>query len=90
MVKLLAPYFLNSATHKVLEFLIRIYEINAFAKHSLVLAFLPYYETSFFLKMLQIVNIEKDEYFYFMHEYAFKGQALDKATLIKGLGRNDG
>lgn len=33
LIKLLAPYFLNQSTHKVIEYLIRIYEIHAYHKH---------------------------------------------------------
>jgi len=52
LIKILAPFFLDSATHKVLEYLIRIYEIQAFHKATIVFAFLPYFETSFFLRMI--------------------------------------
>jgi len=36
----------------VLEYLIRIYEIHAFHKHAIFYAFLPYFETAFFLRMI--------------------------------------
>ena len=58
LIKLLAPYFLNTSTHKILEYLIRIYEIHAFHKHLLIYSFLPYFETAFFLRMIQLLNIK--------------------------------
>ena len=55
MIKLLCPYFLYPATHKILEYLVRIYEIHAFHKLTVVYAFLPYFETPFFLRMIQLL-----------------------------------
>ena len=89
-IRLLAPYFLNTATHKVLEYLIRVYEIHAFHKHLLIYSFLPYFETSFFLRMIQLLNIKQDEMMYFMESFAYSGDAIDKKSLIKGLARNNG
>jgi hypothetical protein len=90
IIMILAPYYLESCTHKVVEFLIRIYEANVYQKHALIYAFLPYFETSFFLRILQVLNLQKDELFFFMNDFAYQGKALDKQTLIKGLSRNSG
>ena len=54
------------------------------------MAFLPYFETAYFMKAIQLVNVKDDEYFSFLHDFAYKGQAIDKKTLIKALGRNQG
>ena len=43
---------LESGAHKVLEYLIRIYDVHVFHKKVLLNAFLPYFETSYFLKMV--------------------------------------
>jgi hypothetical protein len=53
-------------------------------------SFLPYFETSFFLKLIQTLSLKQDDLFYFLNEYAFKGQAVDKKTLVKALSRNQG
>lgn len=90
IIKLLAPYFLYSCTHKVLEYLIRVYEINAYHKHTLIYSFLPYYETAFFLRLIQTLNLKEDDYFMFLHDFAYKGEALDKKNLVRALTRNDG
>ena len=89
VLKLLAPYLLDSATHKILEFLIRIYEVHAFHKAQLVLAFFPYFETVFFIKCIQIANVKSDEGLAFLDPFAFKGEQLDKKTFIKHLSKND-
>eukprot|EP00347_Sterkiella_histriomuscorum_P023758 403333488 len=39
--------------------------------------------------MIQVVNLKQDDYFQFLEQFAFKGQALDKNILIKSLARND-
>ena len=52
LIKLLAPHVLESGAHKVLEYLIRIYDVHVFHKKVLLNAFLPYFETSYFLKMV--------------------------------------
>lgn len=80
---------LESATHRVLEYLIRIYEVHAHQKESLVYAFFPYFETAFFIKMIQIVNLKQEDSLFFLDAYAFKGEALDKNNFVKNLARND-
>ena len=48
----LAPYWMLPCTHKILEYLIRIYEVHAHLKHTLILSFFAYFETSYFLKAI--------------------------------------
>ena len=64
-IRLLAPYFLNTASHKVFEYLIWVNEIHAFHNHLLIYSFLHFFETSFFLRMIQLLNIKQDEMMYF-------------------------
>ena len=73
----------------MLEYLIRVYEIHAFHKHTLVYSFLPYFETTFFLRMIQLLNIKNDELFHFLEHFAFSGRSIDKKELIKGLAKNN-
>ena len=56
--RLLGPYFLLPATHKFLEFLIRIYKINEFNHDVVLLAMLPFHETNVFVRMLQLVPVK--------------------------------
>jgi len=60
---LLSPFLLHNAAHRVIEYLVRIYEINAFQKETLLLSFLPYFETAFFIKLIQILNLKQDDYY---------------------------
>jgi U3 small nucleolar RNA-associated protein 10 len=71
LIEILAPFFLHSETHKVIEYLIRVYEINAFQKETIVLSFIPYFETSTFLRLIQTLNLKED--YQFLEDYAYKG-----------------
>ena len=87
---LLAPYLLLPPTHKVFEYMVRIYEVHAHLKHSVIFAFLAYFETSYFLKAMQLLNLKEDEVWYFLHEFAYRGQSIQKPALVKALARNQG
>jgi len=52
LIRQLAPHLIDQHAHKVFEYLMRIYEVQVFHKQSVLLAFLPYFETAFFLKAL--------------------------------------
>lgn len=47
---LLAPYFLLSATHKTLEWLIHRYHIHQYNRDQFILLILPYHETRMFVR----------------------------------------
>ncbi|TNV87638.1 hypothetical protein FGO68_gene2900 [Halteria grandinella] len=89
LIKILSPYFLHQSTHKIIEYLVRIYEIHAYHKETIAFAFLPYFETSFYLRMLQLLNIKQDEMWYYLEPYSYSGQLIDQKTLLKGLVRNN-
>jgi len=90
ILALLAPYLLLPATHKVFEYLVRIYEVHAHLKHSVICAFLAYFETAYFLKAIQLINLKDDELFSFLHEFAYQGQSIQKKILVKAMARNQG
>lgn len=60
LIRLLTPHVLNTGCHKVLEYLIRIYDVHVYHKTLLINAFLPFFETVYFLRMVQLLNLEKD------------------------------
>jgi hypothetical protein len=80
---------MEQSVHKIIEYLLRIFEIHIYHKATLVNAFLPYFETVFFLKMIQLLSLEKDSVYFFLHPFAHKGTALDKQTLVRALSRNN-
>jgi U3 small nucleolar RNA-associated protein 10 len=85
----LSPHLMLPASHKIVEYLIRIYEVHAHLKHSFIMMFLPYFETPYFLKAIQLVNLENDEYFAFMHQFAYQGEAISKKIIVKAFKRNN-
>lgn len=89
LMHLLSAYLILQASHKIVEYLVRIYEVHAHIKHEFIMAFLPFFETSYFLKAIQLVSVKQDEHFAFLHEFAYQGQSVDKKTLIKFLSRNN-
>ena len=64
---LLAPHLLLSESHQIIEYLVRIYEVHAHHKHTLLFCFLPYFHTSYFLRAAQLCSLKDDELFYFLH-----------------------
>jgi len=52
LIQLLSPHLLLAPTHKIVEYLIRVYDVHAHAKHSFIMAFLPYFETAYFMKAI--------------------------------------
>ena len=79
---------MESGAHKVIEFLIRVFEVHIHCKIAVLNAFLPYFETVFFLRMMQCLALEKDEFYYFLGPFAREGTAIDKKTLVRALSRN--
>ena len=54
----LSPYFLLKPAHKVLEWLIRRFQIHVHNVDSLVTCILPYHETNLFTRVLQLLSIK--------------------------------
>ena len=48
----LSPYFLNEECQKVIEYLLRNFEIHEFQGSDLVTAFLPFHSTVIFVRLL--------------------------------------
>ena len=90
LIRLLAPHALDTACHKVLEYLIRIYDVHVYHKALLINAFLPYFETAYFLRITQLLNLESDAEYGFLYQFSYQGKSIDKATLVKCLGRTAG
>jgi U3 small nucleolar RNA-associated protein 10 len=88
IIKLLAPHLMEQGAHKVIEFLIRLFEIHIHCKTAVLNAFLPYFETVFFLRMMQCLALEKDEFYYFLGPFAREGTSIDKKTLVRAFSRN--
>lgn len=60
LLKVLAPHLLESSALKVIEYLVRIYEVHVYHKYTLLQAFIPLFETLYFLRITQCLNLKED------------------------------
>ncbi len=78
LIKALSPYLLEQAALKIIEYLVRIYEAHVYHKQTLLLAFMPLFETVYFLRICQCLNLKTDQVWGWLHEFAYQGQSVDK------------
>lgn len=64
MIRGLSPFMLLPATHKVLEYFIRWFQINEFNADVTLMARLPFHETNVFVRMLQLVDVRFVPHYY--------------------------
>jgi len=69
----LSPFFRTQSCHKILEFLIKIYQINVYNSKTLLLSFFPFYSYNFFTKLLQNINVQQIKTFSFLAQNAKMG-----------------
>ena len=89
LLRAIAPHYLQQSALKVLEYLIRIYEVHIHHKHTLLVSFVPLFETVYFLRLIQCVNLKDDQVWGWLHQFAYQGINIDKQTLTKCLARHN-
>lgn len=55
-LRLLSPFFLLKPAHKIIEFFIRRYQIHEYNVNDVVECVLPYHETNYFARMIQLTK----------------------------------
>ena len=60
MLLSLAPYFMLKPAHKVLEWLVYRYHVHAYNLRELLMCVLPYHETAYFVRALQMLDLESN------------------------------
>ncbi len=55
----LAPYFMLKAAHKCFEWLVYRYQIHAYNLDEMFMCVLPYHETNYFVRALQMLNLDQ-------------------------------
>ncbi|CAI2375501.1 unnamed protein product [Moneuplotes crassus] len=90
IITILSPYFLKNPTYKILEFLIRIYEVHAHHKLHLFFSFLPFYDTPQFLRLLKCMELKNDYMLSFFQPFVSKGVILRQEALVKFMARENG
>lgn len=90
--KVVSPYFLMTATHKCLEWLIFKFHIHKFNVNDLLFAILPYHETRYFTRCIQISDLNYDSNgdssFYWLESLKKTGSILVKTTLHAHLNKH--
>jgi U3 small nucleolar RNA-associated protein 10 len=81
-LKLLSPYFLESATEKVLEWLLFRWRIHEFNINSIIIMILPYHDTMNFIRMMKILKIKEN------HEFGFFNMIKESSGSL-GLSKKD-
>jgi len=54
----LSPYFMLKSAHKVFEWLVFRYQIHLYNLNEMFMCVLPYHETNYFVRALQLVNFK--------------------------------
>jgi len=86
---LLSPHFLNEHCLKVLEYLIRVYEVHICLPEQILLYFFPYFQSQLFTRLLQLIDFKAvgNECF-FMGQYISKGYCISEEELVNSIGRD--
>lgn len=80
---LLSPHFLQPAAHKCLEWLINRFHIHDFNKNELFMLILPYHETRYFARCLQMLDIsENSDKWNWLISVQKAGAPLSKTALL--------
>jgi len=84
----LIDYFHLRAAHKVIEYLIKIFNINAYNPKLLALAFLPFHESKYYIKLMQNLNLELNQNFKFLNHFSKTGTVVLEELLFKEIFNN--
>ncbi|GMF54035.1 unnamed protein product [Phytophthora fragariaefolia] len=78
----LSAYFLLGAAHKVLEFLVRRYEVHRYNVDAVMAAIVAYHESSWFVRMVRILHIRATRW-EFLLPVKTHGTPLLRAALVQ-------
>ncbi|KAG6576396.1 uncharacterized protein IUM83_09042 [Phytophthora cinnamomi] len=78
----LSAYFLLGAAHKVLEFLVRRYEVHRYNVDAVMAAIVAYHESSWFVRMVRILHIHETRW-EFLLPVKTQGTPLLRAALVQ-------
>jgi hypothetical protein len=81
----LSPYFMLRPAHKCLEWLVYRYQIHNYNMNELFMCVLPYHETNYFVRALQMLNLEsmtpENQMWLWLVDNQKKGVQLSPITL---------
>lgn len=79
----LLPYFLNEDCQKVIEYLIRNFEIHNYEGNELAVTFLPFHSTVVYVRLLQNVDLTKNPHWYFLEKNIKEGLIIPRDIIAK-------
>lgn len=82
VLEALSAHFLSGAAHKVLEFLVRRYEIHRYNVDDVMALIISYHESTWFARMVRLLHIH-DTRWEFLLQVKQKGQPLNRAALVQ-------
>jgi hypothetical protein len=88
LLELLSLFSLESATHKVLEYLIRRYRIHELNVDSLIKCMLPLHDTKIFARVLQISTISNTDWL-FLNSVKQSGAPISRLHIVRVLIKNN-
>lgn len=85
----LSPYFMLKPAHKCLEWLVYRYQIHNYNLNELFMCIMPYHETNYFVRALQMLSLEtttnENKLWQWLEENQKKGVVLSPVTLATHL-----
>ena len=83
LLRALSSNFLNINTLRILEFLLRNYDVHRFEGEDLIINFLAYHSTGPYIKLLQNIDLSKKiSRFHFLNETVRAGEAFERGLLV--------
>ncbi|KAG2392219.1 hypothetical protein C9374_012471 [Naegleria lovaniensis] len=79
---LLSPYFLLKPSHKAIEYLVRRFKIHIYNVDAIMASILPYHETTFFSRFVQLLNIAPTKW-HFLEPMQSSGVVMSRTTLLQ-------
>lgn len=86
--QVLSPFFLHSASHKTLEWLVQRFRVHEYNVDSLIFALLPFHETRHFARVLQMCVLDDKSTFEWLQPLQKIGVPLVKSVLHQHLTHN--
>ena len=75
--------YFNQDVAKVLEYLLRNFEVHRYESEELITYFLAFHSTGLFIKLLQNINLKESESYHFLETNMKKGVPISQKLLIK-------
>lgn len=82
LIHALSKYFTTKPAHQVIEYLIKVYQVNLHLCDEMIFSFLCYHSQSVFIKLLQNINFTEHSYWSFIEAYAKNGTFIPKNVIV--------